>query len=37
MKWSRAEGETVASGRYDIVDPTQLFLAIHESVGHRRS
>ena len=31
----KLKSKPVASGRYDIVvDPSQLFLAIHESVGH---
>ncbi|MCC7035654.1 MAG: TldD/PmbA family protein [Acidobacteria bacterium] len=31
----KLKSKPVAPGRYDIVvDPTQLFLAIHESVGH---
>ncbi len=31
----KLKAKPVASGRYDIVvDPSQLFLAIHESVGH---
>jgi TldD protein len=31
----KLKSKSVAAGRYDIVvDPSQLFLAIHESVGH---
>ena len=31
----KLKAKSVAAGRYDIVvDPSQLFLAIHESVGH---
>ena len=31
----KLKAKPVAPGRYDIVvDPSQLFLAIHESVGH---
>src|SRR4029450_2015695 len=31
----KLKAKPVAAGRYDIVvDPSQLFLAIHESVGH---
>src|SRR4029434_7087998 len=31
----KLKSKPVAAGRYDIVvDPSQLFLAIHESVGH---